>query len=294
MASEGAAGSRRRDEVVGARLADVVAVLDETYPRSLAEDWDAVGLVCGDLDAVVQSILLVVDVTEDTVDEALTVGADLVVAHHPLLLSGVHGVGTDTVRGRLVHRLVRGGCALFTAHTNADNAAPGVSDALARVLGLTDLTPLVARLAGPQDPAATSAPTGMGRVGTLAQPVTLQAFTEQVARVLPHTRAGVRAAGPAQGQVQRVAVCGGSGSDLVDAARRCGADVLLTADLRHHTVSDALAAGGPWLVDVAHWASEWPWLIGARETILSGLERIGCSPTATVSTRVTDPWTLRV
>ena len=292
MASEGVAANRRRDEAAGARLADVVAVLDAAYPRRLAEEWDAVGLVCGDLDAVVRSILLVVDVTEETVDEALSAGADLVVAHHPLLLRGVHGVGTDTVKGRLVHRLVRAGCALFTAHTNADNAAPGVSDALARVLGLTDLSPLAPRSV---EPAADAAhPTGTGRVGTLAQPVSLQAFTEQVARVLPHTRAGVRAAGPAQAQVQRVAVCGGSGSDLVDAARRAGADVLLTADLRHHTVSDALAAGGPWLVDVAHWASEWPWLIGAREAILAGLEPSGFSPTATVSTTVTDPWTLRV
>lgn len=278
---------------VGARLDDIIAVLDATYPRSLAEGWDAVGLVCGDLDSVVASILLVVDVTEETVQEALSGGVDLIVAHHPLLLHGVHGVGTDTVRGRLVHRLVRAGCALFTAHTNADAAAPGVSDALARVLGLTDLVPLVPS-AGNAPGDAPGGPRGIGRVGDLAAPLTLKAFAEQASRVLPNTRAGVRAAGPPQALVQRVAVCGGSGGDLVAAARRSGADVLLTADLRHHPASDAVAAGGPWVVDVAHWASEWPWLIGAREAILAGLEPLGSAPTTTVSTVCTDPWTLRV
>lgn len=273
-------------------LRDVVSALDDAYPRHLAEDWDAVGLVCGDVEAPVASVRLTVDVTEAVVDEALAAGADLLVAHHPLLLHAVHGVGTDTAKGRLLHRLISGGCALFTAHTNADIEAPGVSDALARTIGLTGLVPLDAR---PQDGADPSdpGPRGLGRVGTLPQPMGLQAFAEHVSRVLPRTNGGIRIAGPVHAQVERVAVCGGSGDSLIGAARTSGADVFVTADLRHHPVSDALEVGGPWLVDVPHWASEWPWLMGARERILASLDPLGEHLGVVVSRTVTDPWTSR-
>jgi dinuclear metal center YbgI/SA1388 family protein len=123
-------------------LADLVSVLEQAYPPELAEDWDAVGLVCGDPADDVRQVLLAVDATEAVVEEALSTGVQALVVHHPLLLRGVTGVGADTPKGALVHRLVRGGCALFTAHTNADRADPGVSDALAEALGLRVLGPI--------------------------------------------------------------------------------------------------------------------------------------------------------
>src|SRR5206468_5893467 len=96
-------------------------------------------------------VLLAVDPVAAVVDEALGWGADLLVTHHPLLLSAVHGVPASDPRGALVHRLIRGGCALFVAHTNADVASPGVSDALADVLGLVDVRPLAPAAADPLD-----------------------------------------------------------------------------------------------------------------------------------------------
>ena len=123
-------------------LRDVIAALDAAYPPRLAMDWDAVGLVCGDPDDTVSRVLVAVDPTPETVDEAISSGAQLLVTHHPLLLRGVHGVGADTPKGALLHRLIRAGVALFTAHTNADVADPGVSDALAAALGLTVSGPL--------------------------------------------------------------------------------------------------------------------------------------------------------
>ena len=124
-------------------LADVVAALDRRYPPGTAEAWDAVGTVCGDPAAPVRRVLLAVDVTADVVDEALEWGADLLLVHHPLLLRPVHSVAATTWKGALVHRLVRGGCALHVAHTNADAAAGGVAEALAEAVGLVDLRPLV-------------------------------------------------------------------------------------------------------------------------------------------------------
>ncbi len=125
-----------------ARLSDVVDVLDGLYPPSWAQDWDAVGLVCGDPDAVVRRVLLAVDPVAATVSETLDGGFDLLLTHHPLYLRGTTSVAATTAKGRVVHRLIAGGAGLFVAHTNADVADPGVSDALAALFDLHELRPL--------------------------------------------------------------------------------------------------------------------------------------------------------
>jgi dinuclear metal center YbgI/SA1388 family protein len=258
-------------------LADVVAVLDRLYDPGTAQAWDAVGLVCGDPDAEVRRVLLAVDPVTSTVDEALAWGADLLLVHHPLFLRPVHGVAASSPKGRLVHRLVTGGCALHVAHTNADRATPGVSDALARAVGLD----------GPLEPLN---PGGIGRVGELAERVRLDAFAARVAAALPVAPGGVRVAGDPERMVRRVAVAGGAGDDLFEDARACGADVYVTADLRHHPASEALEAGGPALVDAGHFATEWPWLLDAQTRLT---EALGPDSVETrVSTLCTDPWTL--
>lgn len=126
----------------GPTLADVIDLLEHAYPLRLAESWDRVGLVAGDPSAAVGTVVVAVDATDEVVDHALAVGADLLLVHHPPLLRGVHSIATDTPKGRLLHRLVAGGCALYAAHTNADSARPGVNDALAETLGLSSGRPL--------------------------------------------------------------------------------------------------------------------------------------------------------
>ena len=123
-------------------VADVLAVIEAAYPERTALDWDAVGLVCGRRDAPARVVLLAVDPVATVVDEAVALGADLLVVHHPLLLRGVHSVAADTPKGALLHRLIEAGCALYVAHTNADAAHDGVNEALAAALGLKDLRPL--------------------------------------------------------------------------------------------------------------------------------------------------------
>ena len=262
-------------------LGDVVAALETRYDPALAESWDAVGLVCGDPREEVRRVLFAVDPTTAVVDEVIATGADLLVTHHPLLLTAVHGVPADDPKGRLVHRLIRAGAGLFVAHTNADRApGSGVNDALAAVLGLEDAVPL--------EPVAADPRAGLGRVGRLPSPMTLRQFAGHAAAVLPATVGGVRVAGDPERTVGRVAVCGGSGGSLLDAAARAGADVLLTSDLKHHPVSEAGESGGPALCDVAHFATEWPWLPMAADLLerdLAGRLEV------VVSRRRTDPWT---
>lgn len=257
----------------------VVAALEERYPPAWAEEWDRVGLVLGDPDTPVRRILCVVDCVPETVDEALAARADLIVAHHPLLLRGVSSVAPTTYKGRIVHRLIKTDVALYVAHTNADSANPGVSDALAARFGLTHLQPLA--------PAAADAGRGIGRVGRLPTPVRLAELTETAARVLPPTAWGVRAAGDPDRLISVLAVSGGSGDSFLAAAAAAGADAFLTADLRHHPASEVGAAGGPALLDAAHWATERPWLDD-----LAAFLRETLDVEALVSDLDTDPWTL--
>jgi len=268
---------------VTATVGDVIAALDEAYPPGLAQQWDAVGLVCGDPAEPARRVVFAVDATAETVDEAITTGAMLVV-HHPLLLRGVHGVGADTAKGALVHSMIRAGSALFTAHTNADAANPGVSDALAAALGLTVTGPLEPRPDGDAD-------TGLGRVCTLPEAEPFDAFVRRAAAALPVTTWGVRGAGDPDRPVRTVAVCGGAGDSLLDTAAAAGVDVYLTSDLRHHPADEHLrrGTGMPALVDVAHWAGEQPWCAQAAGVVTAAL---GGTVDVHVSTRRTDPWTL--
>jgi len=368
------------------RVRQLVDVLEAAYPPELAQDWDAVGLVCGDPAEEVDTVLFAVDATEAVVSEALDCGAQALVVHHPLLLRGVTGVGVDTAKGALLHRLIRAGCALFTAHTNADAAHPGVSDALAARLGVQVSGPLDAEPecwdkvitmvpvgadsaqvkatlfaagagklgayseaaftvtgTGQFRPGEGAQPTigtvdrlelvredrievvaprrrrseviaallaahpyehpaydvlelaprpsscGLGRLGELAQPESLREFTTRVADALPRTVWGVRAAGNPARVVRSVAMCGGAGDSLLSTVTRLGADVYVTADLRHHPADEHLRAGGPALVDVAHWASEQPWCGQAQGVVDAAF---GDKVQTRLSQLRTDPWTL--
>ena len=367
------------------RLGDVIAVLDEAYPPNLAHSWDSVGLVCGDPDDAVDSVTVAVDATAAIVD---TVGErGLLLAHHPLLLRGVDTVAVSTPKGALIHRLIRAGSALFTAHTNADSANPGVSDALADALGLTveavlesaagrseydkwvvyvppesaeavraavfgagagqigdysqcswsvtgtgqflphagaapaigvvgeveclveDRVEVIApvrnrgavlaamRAAHPYEEPAfdvfTMAPlpadVGIGRIGTLPQPLWFADFVARVNAALPQTTRGVRGAGDPDAPISRVAVCGGAGDSLLAAASAAGVQAYVTADLRHHPADEHRRVSDVALVDVAHWASEYPWCGQAAELLRN---HFGSALPVSVSGIRTDPWNI--
>ncbi|MDR0945563.1 MAG: Nif3-like dinuclear metal center hexameric protein [Bifidobacteriaceae bacterium] len=270
-------------------LAQVIEILDGFYPPRLKEGWDAVGLVAGDPAAPIRRVFFAVDPVRAAVEEAIARHADLMVVHHPLLLRAVHSVAATTFKGAIVHRLIASGTALYTAHTNADAAQGGVADALGRALGLTELTPLV--------PAQSDPGAGIGRVGTLPSPMTLGDFAKRLHGALPPTSHGVRIAGDLEGTVQRVAVLGGAGDSEFDAVRAAGVDAYVTADLRHHPASEAReraefdGGGKPYLLDVAHSASEWHWLADAARRLADAVAAAGRRVATYVCPTVADPWT---
>ncbi len=258
-------------------VSDICAILDRHFPPETADSWDSVGLICGDPSATVKRILFALDPTIDVIHEAIDVQADLVVTHHPLFLTGVHGVARDTLGGRVVHEAISHGIALFNAHTNADHANPGVSDALAAALGLVECSPI--------EPRETPF-TGAGRLGRLPKTQTLAQFAQRVADSLPETSGGIRVAGDPSKSIDMVAVCGGSGDFLLPLAARL-ADVYVTSDLKHHRVLDHPRDQCA-LIDASHFATEWPWVPVAAALVQGEL---GKTVSTLVSTVRTDPWT---
>ncbi|MEU4007687.1 Nif3-like dinuclear metal center hexameric protein [Streptomyces pseudogriseolus] len=272
------------------RLSEVIAALDNLWPAERAESWDAVGTVAGDPDQEVERVLFAVDPVQEIVDEAVKLGAGLLVTHHPLYLRGTTSVAASTFKGRVVHTLIKNDIALHVAHTNADTADPGVSDALAGALGLRVVRPLV------PDPSDPEGRRGLGRVCELDTPLTVREFADRAAERLPATAQGVRVAGDPEAPVRTVAVSGGSGDSLFGHVRAAGVDAFLTADLRHHPASEFMAdrAHRPLaLLDAAHWATEWPWCELAAAQLDEISDRHGWDLRVHVSRTVTDPWTAR-
>ncbi|MBV2353718.1 Nif3-like dinuclear metal center hexameric protein [Streptomyces sp. J2-1] len=267
------------------RLSEVIAALETLWPPERAESWDAVGTVAGEPGQEVGRVLFAVDPVQEIVDEAVALGADLLVTHHPLYLRGTTTVAADTFKGRVVHTLIKHDIALHVAHTNADTADPGVSDALAGALDLRVVRPLVP---DPTDPAGRR---GLGRVCELDHPVPLRDLAARAAARLPATAQGIRVAGDPDALVRTVAVSGGSGDSLFDQVRAAGVDAFLTADLRHHPASEAVAHSPLALLDAAHWATEWPWCELAAAQLDEISDRHGWDLRVHVSTTVTDPWT---
>ncbi len=141
-------------------LSDLVDLLHGWYPPETASEGDAVGLVAGEPEAEVRRVMFAVDPVQPVADEAAEWGADLLVVHHPLFLTAVHGVPATTPKGRTLHTLAKAGCGLLTAHTNADRAIGGVSEALAHTLGLTGLRPITANADQPLAKLTTYVPGG--------------------------------------------------------------------------------------------------------------------------------------
>lgn len=261
-------------------LEDITSFLDGMFPPNSAADWDSVGLVVGAPGNAVERILLTVDVTDATVQHAVDEGASLIIAHHPLLLRGVTSIAETTSKGRLVSKLLRHNISLYTAHTNADAAWPGVSDALAQAIGLNVRSDV-----------SLEVHSGIGRIGELPAPISAHEFAKRIATNLPQSSSPVQVAGDVEKLVKNVAVCGGAGDSLLEEVAQLNVDAYVTSDLKHHVASEFVAANDCVLINIAHWAGEWPWLNQLARQLQSAF---GDKVKVIVSQIPTDPWAISV
>lgn len=227
----------------------ILAALDHLAPFALAEDWDNVGLLIGDPEARVTSVLIGLDPDLQLLDEALARGANTIITHHPCIFHPLTTVITTTPAGIFLEKALTHKINLISCHTNLDHAASGVSDALAWALGLTALTPL-----RPGVMMETGA-TGLGRLGNFDPPLSGPAFMNRLFQVLQLNT--VQVAGTVPAQIKTVALCGGSGSELAELARTRGADLYLSAEIKHHTARWAEECGFC-VIDGSHYGTEQP------------------------------------
>ena len=228
------------------RIQHLVDHLDATFLPELQEDYDNAGFILGHADEPYRGALVALDLTPDVAREAIALGLNLIVTHHPLIFSGLRRITSQSELGRTVLALAEHRIAVYAAHTNLDNLPWGVNGALAERLGLQQcriLSPL-------------GADTGAGLIGALPPPIPADKFLQEVKAQLgiPTLRTSDFNIQNSEFKIQKVALCGGSGSHFIADAIAAGADLYLTADLKYHDFQRA--EGRIILVDAGHYETE--------------------------------------
>ena len=222
--------------------------IDRFAPFNTQAEFDNSGFLVGSADREVGCILFALDVTDAVITEAVALGAQLIITHHPLMFSPLHTLTEADYEGRLIRRLVREDISLIAAHTNLDQATGGINDTLAARCGLTDVTG-----------------DGFFRSGLLPESLTASEYAD-ILRASLHT--DVRLMGSADTVIRKVGLCSGGGSDEWHSAAETGCDAFITGEIRHHHAL-ALADRGIVALECGHFATEEP---GIRE-LASALQK---------------------
>ncbi|MBI5556605.1 MAG: Nif3-like dinuclear metal center hexameric protein [Deltaproteobacteria bacterium] len=228
------------------KLKEILAYLGRFAPWELAETWDNVGLMIGNPDQEATGVLVALDPTLPLIEEAIHKKANIILTHHPLIFHPIKSINTATPSGQFLKKALAYDIAVISCHTNLDLIDDGVSEALACALDLLNTHPLA--------PSASGQPgIGFGKVGNLPLPMTGAFFKDFVAQ-----RLGLKVltiAGSLPASIKTIAVCGGSGSDLAEAALKSGADVYITAEIKH-AVARWAEENGLCIIDGGHFATE--------------------------------------
>lgn len=228
----------------------ILDALERIAPRHLAEEWDNPGLLVGSPRQEVSRVLVALDVSDAVVHQAIEQGAEMIVAHHPLIFKPLKKIRTDQPLGHRLSVLLQHDIAVAAAHTNLDIARGGVNDVLAQAIGLSKLSSFVIT-AQDEDGSVES----MGRIGYLPAPAGIRDFARQVRAALP--AAHVRFVDAGARPVRKVALCSGAGAEFIGKASAMGADAYVTGDVKYHEAQQALELGMH-LIDAGHFGTEFP------------------------------------
>ncbi len=219
--------------LMSVRVREVIDALEEFAPLPLQESYDNAGLQVGLTEAEVSGVLLCLDVTEEVVNEAMELGCNMIVSHHPLLFRGLKTISDTDIVQRCVRLAIQNDINIYSAHTNLDNTADGVNYVIAEKLGLVDVEMMMPRrvmvsMGGRQREVMA----GSGMIGYLPEGEDSLAFLQRVKQAfelecLMHNELLVR-------PIQSVAICGGAGDFLLDEAIRRQADAFLTGEMHYH------------------------------------------------------------
>ena len=240
---------------------EVVDVIERTYPKHAAETWDNVGLIAGRTEKEVKKIFVALDATEDVIEKAIQMGADMLITHHPLIFSPMKKITDEHFIGSRVVKLLQHDISYYAMHTNYD--ALGMAELSGKMLGLLEAEVLEVTDAERGE--------GYGRVGYLEQEMTLEACCERVKKCFGLSH--VKLFGEREAVVRRAAILPGSGKDMIETALDKGAEVYITGDIDHHDGIDALARGLA-IIDAGHYGLEHIFVADMAEYLQQNLEGI--------------------
>ncbi|MBQ4559895.1 MAG: Nif3-like dinuclear metal center hexameric protein [Tyzzerella sp.] len=222
---------------------DIMKVIEATYPKHAALEWDNVGLLVGRMDKDVKTIYVALDATNEVIDEAIALSADMLITHHPLLFSPLKQITDECFIGGRVVKLLQHDISYYAMHTNYD--VLGMAALSGDILGLSDMDVLEVTDSEQME--------GIGRVGMLAKELSLRECCELIKEKFELD--GVKAFGDLDKKVKRVAISPGSGKHMTEFAMAKGADVFVTAEIDHHEGIDAVAQGMA-IIDAGHYGLE--------------------------------------
>ena len=229
------------------KIKEITDFLESIAPLHFQESYDNAGLIYGDEEAEISGVLISLDLTEEVLQEAIESDSNLVISHHPIIFRGIKKF-TGHYVDRIVAMAIKNDIAIYAIHTNLDNVLDdGVNGKIAEILGLEETAILQVKKELDENGRV-----GSGIIGNLKEPLAPKDFLSYLKermelRVLKHTAL-------LDAEIKKVAICGGSGSFLLDAATKAQADVFITSDFKYHEFFDA--DGKIVVVDIGHYESE--------------------------------------
>jgi len=225
---------------------EIIQVIEAAYPREAALDFDNVGLLAGRTEKEVKRVYIALDATDAVIDRAIEAGADMLITHHPLIFSPLKKVTDEDFVSRRVVKLIQNDISYYAMHTNYD--VLGMAELAEKILGIrnTEVLDITMEKDGK--------PEGIGRIGELEKPMTLEECCVYVKHKL--NLGSLKVFGDMQAEVSRLAISPGSGKTAIAAAIAKGADVLVTGDIGHHDGLDAVEQGLS-VIDAGHYGTEY-------------------------------------
>lgn len=242
---------------------EIIEKLEAQSPVSYAQDWDNVGLLAGRRDKEVRSIYIALDATDEVIEEAVRLKADMLLTHHPLIFHKINRVNTDDFIGKRICTLIREDIVYYAMHTNFD--VKGMAEAAADKMGLQNCEVLDVTY----DDGTNKE--GCGRVGTLPYRMTLEECAQLVKRNFQVP--SVRIYGDKDTMIRDAAIMPGSGGSFLKDAIQAGADVMITGDIDHHEAIDALAQG-ICIIDAGHYGIEKLFITYMQEYLARSLPQL--------------------
>lgn len=252
------------------KLLEIKEYLEKCFPPEYAEEFDNIGLLIGRCDKDVEKVLLCLDCNKNVVREAKDIGAQLIISHHPVIFNPLKAVTDDNDMGEMVISALENGISIYSAHTNLDSAPGGITDTVAKMLGLTPVSNMERNL---------------GRICIAPEGTTAKTLTAKVKETF--NLGALYSTFSEDKEIRKVAICnGGGGGSLVQTAVSLGADVYISGDLKHHEVSELKINGTADFIEIRHYDCE----IIARDILKNKLsEKFRNEIELVISTRECSP-----